>query len=103
MDRINEVSFNAVALKELKMIALLRQVADPGTTEGALWASMRIHMVRNPTMLELRHSSKLNAEWAFLSMLRDKGRRAAEAFLTEHSDDLGRRSSVDLDRLLEGL
>ena len=103
LDRINEVSFNAVALKELKMIALLRQVADPGTTEGALWASMRIHMVRNPTMLELGYSSKLNAEWAFLSMLRDKGRRAAEAFLTEHSDDLGRRSSVDLDRLLEGL
>ena len=103
LDRINEVSFNAVALKELKMIALLRQVVDPGTTEGALWASMRIHVVRNPTMLELGYSSKLNAEWAFLSMLRDKGRRAAEAFLAEHSDDLGRRSSVDLDRLLEGL
>lgn len=103
LDRLNEVSFNAVALKELKMIALLRQVADPGTTEGALWASMRIHMVRNPTMLDLGYSSKLNAEWAFLSMLRDEGRRAAETFLAEHSDDLGRRSSVDLDRLLEGL
>ncbi len=103
LDRVNEVAFNAVTLKELKMIALLRQVADPGNTEGAAWAGMRIHMVRNSIMLELGYSSKLNAEWAFLRMLRDEGRRAAEAFLAAHQDDLGKRSSVDLDRLLEGL
>jgi NTE family protein len=35
-------------------------------------------------------------------MLRDEGRRAA-TFLEENGDDLGKRSSVDLDRLLEGL
>jgi NTE family protein len=103
LDRVNEVSFNAVTLKELKMIALMRQVADPGTTEGALWAEMRVHMVRNPIMTELGYSSKLNAEWAFLSMLRDEGRRAAETFLAENVDNLGKRSSIDLDRLLEGL
>jgi NTE family protein len=103
LDRVNEVSFNAVTLKELKMIALMRQVADPGTTEGVLWAGMRVHMVRNPIMTELGYSSKLNAEWAFLSMLRDEGRRAAETFLAENADNLGKRSSVDLDRLLEGL
>jgi NTE family protein len=32
---LNEVSFNATLLKELRMIALLRQVADAGTGEGA--------------------------------------------------------------------
>ena len=103
LDRVNEVSFNAVTLKELKMIALMRKVADPGRTEGARWADMRVHMVRNPIMTELGYSSKLNAEWAFLSMLRDEGRRAAETFLAENSADLGKRSSVHLDRLLEGL
>jgi NTE family protein len=54
-------------------------------------------------MTELGYSSKLNAEWAFLSMLRDEGRRAAETFLAENADNLGKRSSVDLDQLLEGL
>jgi NTE family protein len=97
------VSFNAVTLKELKMIALMRQVADPGTTEGALWAGMRVHMVGNPIMTELGYSSKLNAEWAFLSMPRDEGHRAAETFLAENADNLRKRSSIDLDRLLEGL
>jgi NTE family protein len=100
LDRINEVAFNAVTLKELKMIALLRQVADPGTTEGALWGKMRVHAVPNDTMSKLGYSSKLNAEWPFLEMLRDEGRRSADEFITKHSQDLGRRSSVDLDSLL---
>lgn len=101
LDRINEVAFNAVTLKELKMIALLRQVADPGKSEGALWAEMRVHAVRNPTMLKLGYSSKLNAEWPFLEMLRQEGRSSADDFLLEHRKDLGRRSSVNLETLLE--
>jgi NTE family protein len=85
------------------MIALLRQVAQPGDTEGAKWAGMRIHMVPNKAMIDLGYSSKLNAEWEFLTMLRDEGRTAAEAFLTAHAADLGKRSSIDLDVLLEGV
>ena len=37
INRVNEVSFNATLL-ELRMIAVLRQVADPGDCEGARWA-----------------------------------------------------------------
>jgi NTE family protein len=103
LDRLNEVSFNAVLLKELRMIALLRQVAQQGDTEGAKWAGMRMHMVPNTAMVDLGYSSKLNAEWEFLTMLRDAGRNAAETFLTAHAGDLGRRSSIDLDILLEGV
>ena len=101
LDRINEVAFNAVTLKELKMIALLRQVADPGKSEGALWAEMRVHAVRNPTMLELGYSSKLNAEWPFLQMLHQEGRNSADDFLRKHRRDLGKTSSVNLETLLE--
>jgi NTE family protein len=101
LNRLNEVSFNAVLLKELRMIALLRQVANPGDCEGASWAEMRIHRVASEAMAALGYSSKLNAEWDFLCMLRDEGRRAAEAFLAAHGEDLGRRSSYDLDALLE--
>lgn len=103
MNRLNEVSFNAVLLKELRMIAMLRKVADPGNTEGAQWAKMRIHMVRNPLMASLGYSSKLNAEWDFLSMLKAEGRKSAEAFLERDADKLGRESSIDLDQLLEGV
>jgi len=103
LDRLNEVSFNAVLLKELRMIALLRTLAHPEGDEGARWAHMRIHRVASDVMLTLGSSSKLNAEWAFLTMLRDKGRQAADAFLQAHRQDLGKRSSLDLDVLLEGV
>ena len=100
LNRLNEVSFNAALMKELRMIALLRQVADPGSGEGARWARMRTHRIMTEMMTDLGASSKLNAERAFLHMLRDEGRRAAGAFLDTHADDLGRHSTADLDALL---
>ncbi|MDK1373781.1 MULTISPECIES: patatin-like phospholipase family protein [unclassified Sinorhizobium] len=103
LNRINEVSFNAVLLKELKMIALLRKVAQLEDDEGARWASMRIHRVASDTMTDLGYSSKLNAEWEFLTMLHNEGRSSADAFLAAHGDDLGQRSSLDLGILLEGV
>ena len=103
LNRLNEVSFNAVLLKELRMIALLRQVAQPDNSENAKWANMRIHRITSDVMVELGYSSKLNAEWEFLCMLRDEGRRAGDVFLSTHHDDLGRRSTFDLDELLTGV
>jgi NTE family protein len=103
LNRLNEISFNAATIKELRMIALLQQAADPGTGEGAIWASMRIHLIENDELAKLGSSSKLNAEWDFLTMLRDKGRATAERFLTSHGDDLGKRSTMSFDKLLEGV
>src|SRR5207244_12438271 len=74
IDRLNEVSFNSPLLKELRLIAVLRQVSNPGDCEGARWADMRIHRIASPLMLDLGYSSKLNGEWDFLTMLRDEGR-----------------------------
>ena len=96
VNRVNEVSFNATLLKELRMIAVLRQVTDPGNAEGARWADMRIHRISSDLMKQLGYSSKLNAEWEFLTMLRDEGRRAAEAFVDGHANDVGARSTLDL-------
>jgi NTE family protein len=102
-NRLNEISFNAVALKELRMIALLRKVVDAGDTEGAEWAKMRLHRVGNDIMNTLGASSKMITEWAFLTMLRDEGRKSAQAFLDAHAMDLGKKSTLDIDVLLEGV
>ncbi|MGO4391508.1 patatin-like phospholipase family protein [Variovorax sp. M-6] len=102
-NRLNELSFNSPLLKELRMIALLRQVADPGKGEGAAWARMRIHRVATDAMLDLGASSKMISEWPFLCKLRDEGRRSAQAFIDAHKGDIGKRSTLDLDALLEGV
>ena len=101
LNRLNEISFNAALMKELRMIALMREMATPATPEGARWAGMRTHRIMTDMMSDLGHSSKLNAEWAFLTMLRDEGRRAAAEFLADHGDDIGERSTADLDILLQ--
>jgi len=101
--RLNEVTFNATLLKELRMMALLRKAADPGNGEGAHWANMRMHRIASDAMQEFGYSSKLNAEWAFLTKLRDIGRQAAEAFLVQSRGTLGHSSSFDFDALLDNV
>jgi NTE family protein len=101
MSRLNEVSFNAPLLKELRMIALLRQSADPGSGEGARWAHMRIHRIATDRVTELKSSSKMITEWRFLCGLRDEGRRTAGLFLEAHGADIGKRSTLDIDELLD--
>ena len=101
LNRLNEISFNSPLMKELRMIALLQQVADPGHGEGARWAGMRTHRIRTDKLTAFGASSKLNAEWAFVSMLKNIGRRSAGRFLERHSADLGIRSTTDLDILLQ--
>ena len=100
LNRLNEISFNSPLMKELRMIALLRQVADPGTGEGARWAQMRTHRIMTDMLAQVGASSKLNAEWDFVVMLKTEGRRAAGEFLDANGDDLGKRSTADLDALL---
>jgi NTE family protein len=100
INRVNEVSFNASLLKEMRMIAVLRRVVNPGDAEGARWASMRVHMITSEIMSSLGVSSKLNPEWAFFTFLRDEGRRKADEFIAEHADDIGRRSTLDIEKLL---
>jgi len=102
-NRLNEVAFNAVLIKELRAAALVRKAADPGSGEGRLWANMRMHRISSDALIDLGYSSKLLAEWQFFRVLRDEGRKAAQAFLDAHGKDLGRRSTLDVDEFLDGL
>ena len=94
LDRLNEISFNSPLMKELRMIALLRQAADPGQGEGARWAGMRTHRIMTDKLAEFGASSKLNAESEFLAMLKAEGRKSAGDFL----DQLRRRSRQQVER-----
>jgi NTE family protein len=52
------------------------------------------------TLADFGASSKLNAEWGFVSLLKEEGLRSADAFLAAHGHDLGQRSTADIDVLL---
>src|SRR2546423_1050671 len=58
---------------------------------------MLIHSIRaDDEMVQHGVSSKLNADWGFLTHLRDKGRAHAEGWLAQNFDAIGERSSVDI-------
>ena len=101
LNRVNEITFNSSLLQELWVINLIDRLLDEGKLSSDDFRHMRLHMIDGDAeMLALDASSKLNAEWAFLTHLRDVGRRAADGWLKDHFDDIEARSSMDLDKLL---
>jgi NTE family protein len=105
-DRINEVTFNASLIKELRTLALMKQVIGDTPSPGspALFQrvqQLRVHLIDGGASLsELGAASKTNTQWAFLSRLHELGREAATQWLQDHRQSLGKRSSFDLGSVL---
>ena len=101
-DRLNEITFNASLIKELRALGFLWQVIQHENLERERYRDARLHLIHaDETMLNLGVSSKLNAEWEFLIYLRDVGREAADRWLDQHRDDIGVRTSMDLEFIFE--
>ena len=62
---------------------------------GLGYREMHLHRIGGgPDLAALSASSKLNAEWAFLTHLRDLGRADTEQWLTHHFNDIGTKSTM---------
>ncbi len=100
MNRVNELTFNAALIKELRAIHLLHQLIDAEGLETERYRDVRVHVIHAADEVQhLEASSKLNAEWPYLTHLFEKGRAWASSWLDAHFDDLGERSTIDLDDL----
>lgn len=99
-DRVNEVSFNASLLSELRAINFVKKLFDEGRLEGRDMKNVLIHMVMDDKLMNgLTASTKLVPSPGLLERMREAGRVAADRFLSECGDNLGRRDSYDLSRL----
>ncbi|MGS2744219.1 patatin-like phospholipase family protein [Halomonas sp. LS-001] len=97
-NRINEITFNTSLVKELRSIQLLQQLIDGEGLEVERYRSMRIHLIHAEQEVEkLSASSKMNAQWHFVSSLFHQGRNWADQWLEANFDALGERSTFDLD------
>lgn len=87
LDRATELSFHCVLLQELKLLELRNQTST---------TPVYLHRIEAQDMLaSLGRASKLNAEWEFLTYLRDLGAQAAADWLDKHYDKIGKDSSAD--------
>ena len=97
LNRLNEVSFNSSLMREMRAIAFVTDLIEQGKLSPKEFKRMLIHSIRaDEEMVQHDVSSKLNAEWEFLTHLRDKGRDYADRWLAEHFEQIGRESSVDV-------
>ena len=97
LNRINEISFNSSLMREMRAISFVTKLIDDGAINDAKMKRMLIHSIEaEDFMRKLGVSSKMNADWEFLTHLRDIGRESAEDWLESNYDDLGKRTTVDL-------
>jgi NTE family protein len=99
-NRVNEVSFNASMLHELRAIAFVQKLLDEGWLKpeyAARLKNVRVHPIRADVALgDLSVASKFASDWNFLKMLRDRGRAVAAEWLGHSFGNIGVRGSVDL-------
>jgi NTE family protein len=102
INRVNEISFNTSLIKELRALALAKRVAARlgPEAEAAGVDLVHLHLVHvDEEVQDLAASSKMNAEWGYLSELFDRGRRWADLWLRDNFASIGRASTFDVEQL----
>jgi len=99
-DRVNEITFNAGLVSEMRAIAFVQKLLREERVDPGRYKNLRLHMVADEAGLAPLHpSSKLNTDRRFLDALFELGRNAATHWLAAHRADVGLRSSLDVQRL----
>jgi len=97
LNRVNEISFNSSLLRELRSVEFVHRLLQENKLDKEHYADILVHRIEATEQLNpLSASSKMNAEWEFLTHLRDIGRESAKAFLDQHYESLGAKSTLDL-------
>lgn len=104
LDRVHEISFNSSLIKELRFLDFVNRSIRRGEHADRGFREMLVHMISGCVEFEsLSPSTKLNGEWAFLTHLRDLGRRATDEWLKSNFDRLGQESTLDLTPFRDGM
>ncbi len=102
LNRVNEITFNSSLLREFRAIDFTSRLIEEGKLDPNHYRQIFVHrVIAEDELNTLGASSKLNAEWAFLTHLHDIGSRAAAEWLDENYDALGQHSSVNVRSLFQ--
>jgi len=98
IDRLSEITFNASLISEMRAIAFVRKLLAERKLDPGRYKGLHMHMVADDEgMAGFGASSKFNTDWAFLQALHKLGHRAATDWLKAHRQDVGQRSTFDID------
>lgn len=97
-NRVDEIAFNGSLLRELRAIEFVDRLIDEGRLEaGRHYSRILMHRIDGGDELAAwRPATKMNADWAFLTQLRDLGQAKAEAWLKANYRAIGKHHTLDL-------
>lgn len=100
MDRVNELTFNASLLSQMRTIDFInRLLADGRLQEGDKYKSLLLHRIDGGSALEeFPSSTKMSTDTALIEKLFEVGRAAARQWLPRHFEALGRQSTINIRR-----
>jgi NTE family protein len=102
-NRLNEITFNAALLGELRAIAFVQKLLDEGRVPEERYRRLRLHRIDADKALgDLEPSSKANAGADFIALLFGRGVKAGKAWLARNFEALGARGTLDLAAILKG-
>jgi NTE family protein len=101
VNRINEITFNSSLIAEYRAIDFVARLIDQGRlphgTKPGQYRRINIHrIVLDRFGTHFDAYSKLSTDYDFFDMLHVSGMRAARRFLDEHFNDIGVKSTVNL-------
>lgn len=100
-DRLNEITFNAALLGELRAIEFVQRLLDQKAISADKYRRVRIHRLDADAVLgDLQASTKINAEQDFIELLFKRGHKAGKAWLKENFDAIGHHGTLDLAELV---
>jgi len=93
-NRLNEITFNASLMKELRSLGFLWEIIQHDKLDRAAYRDARLHRIHaSDAMCSLGVSSKMNAEKAFLDHLFEIGRAAADDWVQTSWPEVGKSST----------
>ena len=101
INRIDEISFNSTFMLELAAIAFIDDLLETGAVDSSRYKPLLIHKIEaHATLGTLGASSKMNNDPAFLRYLHEVGRTAADSWIKDNLDSVGKQSTLDLSALI---
>jgi NTE family protein len=100
-NRLNEITFNASLLGELRAADFVARLIRSGVLESEDDRLERLHRIGGAGRLEsFNAATKFNVSWPFLRELRDLGRKDTKDWLAQNFAAIGVESTLDIDRAL---
>jgi NTE family protein len=99
MDRVNELTFNASLLAQMRAIDLVNRFIERGYLPPERYRTMRLHRIDGGEALEAYPaSSKSAADGKLINELFELGQQCGQRWLKKHYDEVGIQSSINISK-----